>query len=799
MRFTSIIQRGWALFATLLLLGTTGFAFPQAEGSSGAIERIRGLAGPITIMRDRDGVPLIRATTERDLHYGLGYVHAEDRLWQMEFQRQLASGRLAELIGPAGVNADRLFRTVGLRRAAEGNWQGLTPDERQPFEAYAAGVNAYLADRRPEQLPPEYAILQIAPEPWTPIDTLTFVKLFTFDNGSGWEKELLRGALIPRLGAETVAQLMPAYTDDGPTIVEGSQTGRHGDRETKATGNRTVHDLVSLADEQTAALLDLHRSVLQQTGVGADVRGSNGWVLSGARTRSGKPILANDPHLSAQTPAFWYLAHLRSPGFTAIGATVPALPGVQIGHNGAIAWGVTTINADSQDLYVEQINERGEALYGGAWEPLKIVTETIKVKGQPDITLNVRSTRHGPLLSDAVNPAGPALALRWTGHDPDDRIILSALAVNRARNWREFTGALREYRGPNMNYLYADRAGNIGYVAGTTIPIRPKGDGSVPVPGWTGEYEWQGYVPFERLPQVFNPPGGYIASSNNRVTNDPAAPLIGTHFAAPYRASRVIELIEATPRHSADDAAAMQADVLAVHARELLPILLRTPATDERAQQALDLLRHWDARVAGDSAAAAIFEAWYIRLGERLFADELGELWPSYGVNLNMVGMAIDHALQSDAALCDDVRTADRETCAAVLADSLQAGLADMSAAQGSENVAEWRWDRAHRARFPHQPLDGNPQLQPTFSRSIANGGDRFTVNVAASYKRWEDYDQYHAASYRQIVDWGEGRDSRWIVAPGQSGDPASPHYDDLLEQWQRVDYLPMRVRVPAK
>jgi penicillin amidase len=779
-----------------IFVGTAGFGWQTGSPQSQGITRIDGQSGPIVIERDAAGVPSIRATTEDDAQFGLGYAHAQDRLWQMEFQRRLASGRTAEFLGTAGLKFDPLFRIVGLRRAAEATWAELGPADRRPLAAYVAGVNLFLTGAPSQQLPPEFGILGITPEPWTPVDVLSFSKLFTWSNGSNWDKELLRGQLVALLGPTRAAQLTPAYTVDGPVIVP---SGDGQVAQQLVAQDNSLSSSVLGPSSAYAMLLELHRAVADQTGIGADGRGSNAWVLSGARTTTGKPLLANDPHLSAQTPAFWYLAQLSYGGRHVIGATVPGGPGVQIGHNGLISWGVTTINVDGQDLYLEQVNERNEALYQGVWEPLQIVPETIKVKGQPDVNLKVRISRHGPLISDAVNPSGPALAVRWTGHDLHEDGLLAALAVNRAQNWAEFTQAFRDYRAANQNYVYADQAGNIGYITAGTIPIRAKGDGSLPAPGWTGEYEWTGYVPWERLPRRFNPPEGYIVSANNKVVGDDYPYSIGNSYAAPFRAARVIEMIasKGKAKFSPDDMAAMQADVLALHARALMPILLRTQPADARSRQALGLLRTWDLRATGDSAAAAVFEAWYIRIAQRLFADDLAgsngvDLWLDYGRVINMVGMATEAALAKNQAWCDDVKTPAAETCADTLAAALVDGLADMATAQGTDEIAAWRWDKVHRAQFAHQPLGGTP-AGPVFNRSIPNGGDRYTVNVASSFRRWEDYDQLHAAQYRQVVDFADLRSSRWIVAPGQGGDPNKPHYDDLLARWQRVEYLPMR------
>ncbi|MDQ3252360.1 MAG: penicillin acylase family protein [Acidobacteriota bacterium] len=791
----------WPLIMTVVLtLISNGNNLPQLRAShspaTGTIQ-VAGVRGRINIRRDRHGVPHIRATTEQDAHFGLGYVHAQDRLWQMEFQRRLGNGRLAEILGESGLITDRLFRTLGLHRTASAAWAKLSWEERQPIETYVAGINAYLNSRRHRRLPPEFQILDVEPEPWRPEDVMVWSKVIAWSISSNWDKELLRAQIIQKLGPDKTAQLMPAYTADGPTILPNDEARSQRTKKTRRQEETSADLQSAIRNPQSAicnGLLELNRTIEERTGLGADGFGTNSWVLSGARTTTGKPILADDPHLTSQTPAIWYLARTSGGDMDVIGATIPGLPGVQVGHNGWIAWGISTINVDSQDVYMERINERNEAEYKGAWEPLQIVPETIKVKDKPDLNLKVRISRHGSLVSDVINPTGQALALRWTGSDPEDTGTLAALAFNRARNWHEFTSAFRAHRSADQNYVYADRQGNIGYIAAGTIPVRAKGDGRLPVPGWTDEHEWTGYVPFDELPQIYNPPQGYIVTANNKVAGDGDYPhLIGTNFAAPYRAARIVEMIESKAKHSPDDMRAMQADVSALHARELLPLMLKTQPSNERSKQAVELLRGWDARVKGESAQAAIFEAWYLKLGERLFADELGDaLWRTYSDNIYMVGMALPVALEENTAWCDDVRTPGVETCADTLAASLAEGLAKMAESQGTPDVNAWRWDNVHHALFPHNPFEQDAQLKPLFSRSIPNGGDKFTVNVASVF-RWAEYHQLHSAQYRQIIDFGDITNSRFIIAPGQSGNPYSRHYDDLLKRWQRVEYLPMR------
>jgi penicillin G amidase len=758
---------------------------------------IRGVDGSVAIERDAAGVAHVRAGSEVDAHFGLGYAHAQDRLWQMEFQRRLGNGRLAEILGESALGIDSLFRTVGTHRSAAAAWARLSPEEQRPIKAYVAGVNAYLSgpDR---QLPPEFTILGIEPEPWRPEDVLVWSKVLFWGVSSNWDKELLRAQLIAKLGDPAkAAQLMPAYTDDGPTIIPGTEMTARGRR--GKGGNNAGASAPRLDSSVVSGLLELNRRIEGQTGLGAEGFGSNNWVIGGERTTTGRPLLANDPHLTSQIPSNWYLARLTGGDLDVIGATVPGIPGVAIGHNGYISWGLTTTNVDSQDLYIERVNERNEVEFRGEWEPLVVVPETIKVKGKPDVNLSVRISRHGPLISDVINPAGRPLALRWTGNDPTDNGILAGLAYNRARDWREFLEGSRVHRPFDQNYVFADYRGNIGYIAAATIPMRPKGDdGRLPVEGWTGEHEWSGYAPFAELPKLYNPPQGYIVSANNKVTGDDYPHLIGTNFAAPYRAARIIDMIKRKPKLSPEDMEAMQGDVVALHARELLPTMLRARPADKRAKLAMEMLSAWDLGVTGDSARAAIFEAWYLKLGERLFADELydstlgDKLWLTYSEHIYHVGMALESAFEKNTRWCDDVRTPQVETCADTLTIALTEGLAKMSEAQGTNDIQAWRWDRAHHALFPHNPFDKNPQLQPIFSRSIPNGGDKFTVNVASVFQ-WDEYNQLHSAQYRQIVDHDAISNSRFMIAPGQSGNPQSPHYDDLLERWRQVKYLPMR------
>lgn len=742
--------------------------------------RAAGAQEAIEIVRDRYGVPHIYAKSEADALFALGYAHAQDRLWQMEYGRRVGNGRLAEILGETALPADRLFRTVGLRRAAAKAWASSDPIQRRIIGSYVAGVNAYLASGNP--LPPEFQILGFQPEPWQPEDSLVSANLVLWSVDGNWSHELLRSQIALKLGAGKAAQLTPAYTSDGPVILPGTRVQASRAKMFAGTGARPdLSDLLGLSG-QVGALL----------GNGGQGLGSNSWVLSGARTITGKAILAGDPHLPTQVPSLLYAAHLYAPGLDVFGATLPGAPGVVEGQNDGIAWAITTSNVDAQDLFLEHINEKNEAEFLGTWEPLAIAAEIINVKGGSAVHLNVRISRHGPLISDAVNPAGPPVALRWTALELGESLSIGFVVANRARNQAEFLAAFREHRRPAQNIVYADTGGNIGYLLAADIPIRAKGDGAMPVPGWTGEYEWTGYVPFHRLPQTVNPPQGFIVTANNKPIGDEYPYTIGSNYAAPYRAARILEMLESRSKHSLGNMSAMQTDVLAIHARELLPVLLATKPATEQETRALAILRAWDLQATAESSAAAVFEAWYTALGRRLFADELGEtLWATYSTNIYMIGMALPEALRGNGTWCDDVNTPAVESCAVTVAAALSDGLKQMTQAQGSADVSTWRWGAVHYALFPHSPFDKDEKLRSLFSRKISHSGDKHTVNVGSTFL-WETYDQLHGAVYRQITDFSDASRSRFIITPGQSGDPYSAHYDDLLPRWQKGEYAPI-------
>lgn len=792
MKLLRIVARVLLVLIAVVIIAAAGgyFWLRGALPSTSGTITVEGIASTVTITRDADAVPHIRAQNEADALFGLGYVHAQDRLWQMEFQRRVGFGRLSEVLGEPALKTDRFLRTLGTGRAAERAWANMPAEDKPFIEAYVKGVNSFVATHHGRELPLEFTLLGFEPAPWQPADVLVWAKMMAYNLGGNWEDELLRASLSEKLGPERTAQLMPAYGENDPLILgSGSAEAVSGGRQTVAS----IHSSQSTIQGQAEQLITLNHLIQESLGLGGKHIGSNNWVIGGARTTTGKPLLANDPHLGTQVPSIWYLAHVTGGSIDAIGATLPGLPGVVIGHNNRIAWGVTNTGPDTQDLYIERIDAENRAEYKGQMEPMQIVYDTIKVKGRPEEPIAIRITRHGPIISDVVADVRQPLALRWTALDEDDNTFPAFLRINRAQNWQEFTAALQNYSSPMQNFVYADVDGNIGYYAPGKLPIRAAGDGSAPVPGWTGEYDWQGYVPLDELPHTYNPPEGYIATANNRVVGDNYRHFIGSSFAAPYRALRIHELINAKPQLSPDDVAAIQADITSAQARELLPKLLEIQPQSDRAKAALELLRRWDGAMRGESAEAAIYAAWYQAIPSTIISDELGaDLMDSYGgAASDFFAIAAPSILRGEGNWCNDTRTAASESCDQQLGAALEQGLDAMSQEQGSTDINTWRWNKAHHTYFPHQPLDSVGALRPIVSRSIPNGGDKFTVDVAPV--RASDFDQRHVPSYREIIDLSNLGASRFMNTLGQSGSPLSGDYANLLDRWQKVEYLPMR------
>jgi penicillin amidase len=713
---------------------------------------VEGLRAEVVIEREPYGVAHIRAGSDRDLFFAQGFVHAGDRLWQMEFQRRVGAGRLAELLGPDALDQDRYLRTWGFYRAAQSAYAALGTEARTMVDAYAAGINAYLTSDQP--LPPELRLLRHDPGPWSGADVLVWAKMMAYNLADNRRSELRRYRLLARgLSPERIAVLMPLYP--GESVPDSAETPLQSAR----PGGETPAGLLAMD-----ALTRRHLP-----------RASNNWVVSGTRSKSRMPLLANDVHLGMQLPATWHLMHLQSPGLDVIGATMPGLPLVAIGRNAHIAWGVTNLAADVEDLYLVEERTGGGYLYEGETRRFEIREEVIRVKGADPVIQRIRRTAQGPVISDVVErPKGaPLIALRWVGHDGDDTTLEAFLGVNRATGWEEFRKALARYVAPGQNFVYADRDGRIGYSASGRLPKRVPGhSGLYPVPA-DGSWDWQGYLPFSDLPARLDPTPGYLVTANQRITEPGYPHRLSLEWGAePYRAARISELIEARPKHDLGTMADLQRDTVTLLYRDLRPVIEAMNPLSANARRWRLRLLAWNGNASLESVESSVFHAWYTALST-LPEQETGERWwyryPRYLVSAMREG---DIACERRGA-----------TCPELAAQALEQALERL----GPEPHA---WGELHRADLAHSLLT-HTFLAPLTDRHPPMGGSHHTVNVG--WFRPESFAMHHGPTYRQLIDMADPESSLFVLAGGQSANWLTDGYADQLPLWQRGDYLPMR------
>lgn len=769
----------WAIFRRPL---------PKVTGE----QAVDGIDAAVEIVRDRWGVPHIYADSEHDAWFAQGYVHAQDRLFQMEYARRLARGTMAEAFGAAALEADRWSRVLGFWRATLGDLAQLTAADRAALEAYAAGVNTYV-DANRFRLPAEFTIVGLKPEPWRPEDTLGVLKVLSWALSQNWEGEILRLQLVQALGPERAAELDPFYPAGNPVI-------------TPAEGQ--VSPQVSA--EAAGRLLAAYRQASQWFGQAATA-GSNNWVIGPGRTATRRPLLANDPHLSAIMPTLWYQNHLEVKGgsLQISGATMPGLPGIVTGHNTRIAWGITAGRADTQDLYVEQRHPDQPTWfrYGDEWESAQVFQEEIYVRGQAEPQVQeVVITRHGPLIN-SLTPSDhqaslPPLALRWEGHFPGTS-LRGMLALQKANDWGSFRAALSLITGPSQNLVYADVEGNIGYQYVARVPLRRSGHGLLPTPGWTSAGEWDGWLPFDKLPHVFNPPQGYALSANNKPAPDDYPHFLGADWFPGYRAARIERLLQTRPRFTVRDFQNMQTDVYSIQAETLQPYMILAVGAGQLEQRIVRELETWNLFVEVDSFPAAAYEVMRIHLLDLVFGDKLGPLHAQFkGISFSDIFAASAFSGKASLTLArlleqeeswwyHDAATGQPRSRQEILDLALKQTAVTLHDLIG-QDPRKWAWGKVHQVEFNH--LFGRGR----FMRTIFNrgqypiGGDEDTVWMTASDLQMPFGLVRTSATYRQVLDVGDWDRSTAVLATGQSGQPTSPHYADMIDLWREGEQHPM-------
>lgn len=742
--------------------------------------RLAGLSKPVEVIRDRWGVPHIYAQNEQDLFFAQGYIHAQDRLFQMDTHRRVGSGRISEISGPSGLATDRFARYFGWPRIAETQTANVSAQVADVMRAYCAGVNTFI---RQGKMPLEFKILAYQPEEWRLFDTAAWGAVLAWGLSVNWESEMIRSLLLESLGLEKTSDLTSPYDVEYQTIVPDGVVGQR-------LISKMLHDYRQLLTNMSLDTIPAGKGV-----------GSNNWVVAGQHTMSGRPILANDPHLPPTFPALWYENHLIGGEFNVSGFTMPGVPGVIIGHNEHIAWGATNAFPDVQDTYIERFHPEDSVLYefDGQWETAEIVKETIRVRGKKPVVEQVRYTRHGPVFSDMWAEEGPTLSLKWASYYQNDQ-MRAIFDMNRAANWTQFRDALRHWGFPSQNIVYADREGNIGYTMPGLIPMRSKGAGVVPVPGWQETYEWRDWIPFDELPMSLNPAEGLIVSANNRVCGDDYPHFLTSEYLPDYRAKRIIELLnEYVPLTLADNGR-IQADTVSLQARRFLnltlPLLECQQVDHEKGKYALQLLRTWDCDMQADRVAPSLFFGWLTLFTTAVYEQALGpelatkllSLQPAEGFPLDpYLEVAPEIAMNwLDSGSPDwvgDIKP--------LLLPALQKTLIHLEKHFGRDPDG-WQWGKLHKINLRH-PLSIIPGLGRSWkSRLMPAGGDGYTVNQADVKMQFPPETVGVIASCRMLIDVGKWDNSLAVLAGGQSGHPASDHYRDGLADWENGRYHPM-------
>ncbi len=798
-----------------LAIATVRTSFPDTSGRL----MVSGLKGQVEVLRDSYGVPHIYADNPEDLFEAQGYVHAQDRFFEMDFRRHLAAGRLSELFGISQLETDAYIRTLGWRRVAEQELSLLAPSTRRYLDAYAAGVNAYLAGRSATDLSLEYSLLRLqglrySPAAWTAVDSVAWLKVMAWDLSSNLAQEADRAIITGKIGAGRAENLFPTYPledDFAPIVRRGDVVGQAFDPTARRSSARPLAGGLSndqlrrarKALESAAKINEVIPHVLGSSSVESGI-GSNSWAVAGSLTESGEAILSNDPHLATSIPsAFAQVGlHCRTVSeacpFDVSGFSMAAMPGVVIGKNNKIAWGLTTSYVDSQDLYLEDV--RGDTVrQGDRYVPLQVITEEIHVRGEDQPrTIRIRSSRHGPLLSDIdqrlqqvsasrsdPNPAHYAVSLSWTALQPG-RSMDALMAIDRAQNFGEFREAAALLSAPSQNLIYADTDGNIGYQLSGTVPHRRTGNGTQPSPGWDTDHDWRGTIPFAKLPYVYNPPSGFLVAANQQVIGAQYPYPLGSTFSYGWRSQEIIDRLRDAPPLTLDSAETIFYDDTIRFAAELAPVLLKIKVPDPWVVEGQRTLVGWDYSATKDSAAAAYFNVVCHNIFKLTFRDELPEedLWPTGGDRWYAVLTILIN--EAENPWWDDVRTPDKiETRDEILLAAMTNARKEITSLM-ARDTDQWQWGKVHRVELQNPTLgkSGIKPIERLFNRGgYPIDGGPAVVNAMA-YDDQKGYGVTSGPAMRMLIDLGDLDASRWVNQSGVSGHAFHRHYDDQTELW---------------
>ncbi|WP_235473783.1 penicillin acylase family protein [Lysinibacillus macroides] len=756
-----------AVVAIAAFIGFTWFMNKSKPVIDGELT-VNILEQDVTVTRDDKGVPHIFAETDADLYRAQGYVQAQDRLFQMDLARRQASGRLSEIIGEATINSDKHFRTFSLQEAAEKSLAAYDAESKQVLEWYAEGVNAFIAQAKENNtLSYEFTLLGYEPEEWTVIDSLTIGKYMAYDLGGNWNILAFRHWALQNFEEEKAKELFIEYPENASLIIEAN-----------------INNPVAVAGQFNVELLP------------NEFNGSNNWVVSGDKTKSGKPILADDPHLGLSTPSIWYQMHLQSPQQNVSGVIFAGIPGIILGHNEDIAWGVTNVGPDVQDLYIEIPNPDNptQFRYDGQWEQAEVRDESIKVKDGETVDFEVVVTRHGPIMTDlAFKETEPTaqFSMQWTALQPTAE-LRAVLGFNKAKSWNDFERALEDFKAPAQNFVFASQDGTIAYKANGQIPIRKQGDGQLPVPGDSSDYGWEGFIPWDELPTVVNPEEGFIATANNKVIGEEYPYHITNFWAQPYRFERIKEVLETNNALTVEDMMNLQMDQHNLYAREFLPNLLtsiKAQDQDGKYTEMIALLENWDMVDAKEAGAPLVFHTLMIKLQEVLFQDQMPrDMYYLMKGKFNIT----DQLLRTAYAGKKSIWLEEQGGVDAAVYKAFKLTITQLEE-QFGKNASKWQWGDFHQLTFNHTLGSASPILAAYFdAKKVAIGGSKVTVQ-AADNDLAGNVD--HGASWRFVVDVGDLSSAHHIVGPGQSGHVKSAWYQDQVLDWVEGNYHETFVR----
>ncbi len=804
------------LFSALALLALLGMImavyllFAHTEPSGKQV--IKGLNEAVSIQFDANDIPHIKAKNPSDALFALGYLHASERSWQMEMNRRLASGRLSEILGEETVKIDRFMRTLGIKHAAEKQLERYPIEAKRLLQAYADGVNAGNVNLG-WALPIEYFLTRSKPGYFSAADSVAWMLVLALDLGGNWQKELQRLGLAQYLTTAQVWEVIPPYPDTKP-VSNVDFAKLYQDLQVYPTSKKSQLQQPTHPPQAQPAKFLQNKTDLQLSHFlpgGKDGMGSNNWVLSGNKTASGKPLLANDPHLGLSAPSAWYFVHIDAPKLQVIGATMPGIPAVIIGRTNQIAWGFTNTNPDVQDLYLEQLDPKNNSLYRGPDGPLsfQVREEIIDIKGENSLRFIVKESRHGPIISDAYEQAKNtidanryALALRWTALDLENQSLATLLDMNRAESIDAFKNSLRHFYAPMQNIVMADTSGNIAFQVAGVAPKRTLYQGLygiAPAPGWDRQYDWTSYIPFDQLPASTNPAEGWLASANQQILADNNPNPLTADWELPFRYDRIKQLLGAQNKHDLNSMRAMQGDTLSLGAMPLLALFKSVQSNHPLSNSAKQITNTFAGEMVANSAAPTIFNAWADQLTRLLFS-RLGNLFEQeYGKRRQFREALILQIANPNSPWCDQPSSAAVENCAETAKLAYDLALDQLSSAYGTD-PQKWLWGQAHLAIAEHRPFSKVPLLNKIFNLVNPFPGDSFSVNVGRLElgKSKQPYATKQAASMRIIFDFADLDQSTFIYPTGQSGWVQSNRYRNLNSLWANNDALPLTSKPSA-